>query len=745
MEHFLKNNISLETFITLFSHAPNGLAMVNGPNMIIEVANEKILNFWGKTADVISLPLLEALPEIQDQEFPKLLQQVYETGIPYLGSAMLANIMEDGESTTKYFDFSYTPIFDDLQNVTGICVSATDVTEKVLSEKKLKESIFKFKELILNSEYCSAIYTGRDLVIELANDKMLQTWDKTESIIGLPLTEGVPSLVGQHFMDDMQKVFDSGENFIAKEDIALILRNGILETSYYNYTYQPIKNEEGEVYAIFNMAVEVTDMVLAKKSAVENFTKLQGFIENVPMAIAVFSGSEFILEMSNKDTNDLWGDLIPYYGLPIKEIFPEFQSTGVFDQFLKVFESGQQIEMREVKFLREGFNEDKYLTYILHPTKDENGKTLAVIAIAYDVTEDLKIRRNLSESEKKYKNLSEAIPQIIWTSDAEGRITYCNERLKFYLGEEIENPIGKQFYHLSHPQDLAQVETIFLQAITGKTNFEVEYRAFNNSTKNYVWLLTRVVPSFDEQGNVYEWIGTSTDINEFKLLQSQKDTFLGIASHELKTPLTSLKIYSQVLERVLRKSGDDKNAEYARKMDSQINKLNALISDLLDVTKISAGKMHFIESDFNFDELAQEMIEELRLDSDHQIIFNNNSGGMVFADKNRISQVMSNLISNAIKYSPGAQQIVVTTGRSEHEIQFHVEDFGIGMPDGIADKVFEQYYRVSGDDQHEFSGLGLGLYISADIIERSNGKIWVNSVLGKGSTFCFSLPLTEKL
>ena len=744
MEQYLKNNISLESFITLFSHAPNALAMVQGPDMIIEAANSKILEMWGKSIDVISKPILEALPEIKDQEFPQLLKEVYRTGIPFQGYSMPATLVKDGKERKYYFDFSYSPIFDDLKEVTGICISATDVTEKIHSEKKFVESEYKFQELILNSEYCSAIYRGPELIIELANDKMLQTWDKTDEIIGLPLTEGVPSLVGQRFMDDMRQVLISGENFLAKEGRADFLRNGKWETSYYNYSYQPIKNSSGEVYAIFNMAIEVTDMVLAKKSAMENYNKLQGFIENVPMAITVFTGAEHILETSNSGANKIWGDLSPYFGKTFKDIFPDFESLRVFEHFNNVYESGNQLEMKEVRVRRSGTFEDTYLNYILHPTKDEYGKTISIIAIGYDVTDDIKMRKDLSLSEKKYKNLTEAIPQIIWTADADGFITYCNERLQFYLGNDNENPIGKMFYHLCHPEDLSRVQTTWKKANENRTNFEVEYRALNTGTQQYLWLLTRGVPSIIEEGKVVQWIGTSTDINEFKLLQAQKDTFLGIASHELKTPLTSLKLYAQVLERVLKKSGDNKNAEFAKKMDAQISKLNSLIVDLLDVTKISAGRMQLMESRFNFESLAREMVEEMQLDSKHQLIFNSNSEGIVFADRNRISQVMSNLISNAIKYSPQSDRIVISSAIIDDEINFCVQDFGIGIPAEKKEKIFEQYYRVSGKEQNTIPGLGLGLYISADIVERSNGKIWVESVLDEGSTFCFSLPLIEQ-
>ena len=273
-----------------------------------------------------------------------------------------------------------------------------------------------------------------------------------------------------------------------------------------------------------------------------------------------------------------------------------------------------------------------------------------------------------------------------------------------------------------------------------KKTFELEFRYKTNKTDEYIWFLNRATPVLDDDGNIKHWIGTSTNINEFKILSAQKDTFLGIASHELKTPLTSLKLYAQVLERMLRKTGDEKNAEFAKKMDLQIVKLTSLIGDLLDVTKINAGKIYLNEAEFDFEQLVTETVEDQRMSTSYTIELSTEKVGMVFADRDRIGQVITNFLSNAIKYSPNAEKIIVKIETVDNQVQFSVKDFGIGMPEDKKDKVFEQYYRVSGDEQTVFPGLGLGLYISSQIIERSKGKIWVNSVLDKGSTFYFSLP-----
>ena len=195
---------------------------------------------------------------------------------------------------------------------------------------------------------------------------------------------------------------------------------------------------------------------------------------------------------------------------------------------------------------------------------------------------------------------------------------------------------------------------------------------------------------------------------------------------------------------MLKKTGDEKNAEFAKKMDLQVVKLTSLIGDLLDVTKINSGKIHLNQDIFDFEKLVLETAEEMQMSTMHKIKINTEHVGMVFADRERISQVITNLMSNAIKYSPDAEEIIIDINHNGKFATFKVRDFGIGMPEDKKDRVFEQYYRVSGDEESTFPGLGLGLYIAAQIVERSSGKIWVESTIGKGSTFCFSLPVLDQ-
>jgi signal transduction histidine kinase len=195
---------------------------------------------------------------------------------------------------------------------------------------------------------------------------------------------------------------------------------------------------------------------------------------------------------------------------------------------------------------------------------------------------------------------------------------------------------------------------------------------------------------------------------------------------------------------MLEKKGETKETDMIRRMDGQINRLTSLIGDLLDVTKINSGKLQFNDRDFDFNEHIFQLIEDLQLTTErHMLIKEFNDTGIVFGDKERIGQVVTNLVTNAIKYSPHADKIIIGIENKNNEAILCVQDFGIGIASKNMDRVFEQFYRVSGDKQHTFPGLGLGLYISSEIIKREGGRIWVTSAPGEGSSFYFSLPLKK--
>ena len=231
------------------------------------------------------------------------------------------------------------------------------------------------------------------------------------------------------------------------------------------------------------------------------------------------------------------------------------------------------------------------------------------------------------------------------------------------------------------------------------------------------------------------------ELKKTKILESQKNDFLALASHELKTPLTSIKIYEQVLREKFEEKNDSQAVAYLFKMDTQINKLSSLVNDLLDITRIQSDRLKFNNSNFDIALLLSEVANEMQLTtSQHTIEVDIRHHTNVFADHDRISQVLTHLLSNAIKYSPDHNKIIVGCEHSGTSVRIWVQDFGIGIHPSSQLKIFEQFFRADDPQIRTFPGLGLGLYISKQIMERQNSTLKVESAKGEGSIFSFTLP-----
>jgi PAS domain S-box-containing protein len=232
------------------------------------------------------------------------------------------------------------------------------------------------------------------------------------------------------------------------------------------------------------------------------------------------------------------------------------------------------------------------------------------------------------------------------------------------------------------------------------------------------------------------------DITDRKQLEKQKDDFIGIVSHELKTPLTSIKIFSQMLEIDLKRNKDTKGLAFLEKMTSQIEKLTQLMASFTNVYKIQTGKLTLRKEEFDIEDLISSVIADFQYTTTtHTIDHKRQVNLTVKADKERITQVVINLISNAIKYSPTQKKIIVSANKDKNNVIVSVQDFGSGIPKVEQKKIFDRFYRISQKKESKISGLGLGLYISSEIINQHKGKIWVDSHNGKGSIFHFSLPI----
>jgi len=331
--------------------------------------------------------------------------------------------------------------------------------------------------------------------------------------------------------------------------------------------------------------------------------------------------------------------------------------------------------------------------------------------------------------------------------DGQGFVKLWSKRAEEIFGwtqkefvESQENGFSKVY-----EEDFPSVSKIPEQLIGGKVERnKVEHRS---STKDgrVIWCEWFNSVLKDKDGKVKTIMSLVQDITEQKKLERQKDNFLSMASHELKTPVTTIKACGQTAESMLEEKDYVETLGIIKKMNSQVTKLTTLIENLLDFTKIQKGKLMYSEAFFDFNELVRAVIDDMQETSlTHDIKNNSGTSANTFGDKDKFSQVLNNLISNAIKYSPKADSIIVSTELQKDGIELSVQDFGIGISAENQQNVFRQFYRVTSHDQSTFPGMGIGLFICSEIIASHRGKIWVESTIDKGSIFHIWLPLDHR-
>jgi PAS domain S-box-containing protein len=377
---------------------------------------------------------------------------------------------------------------------------------------------------------------------------------------------------------------------------------------------------------------------------------------------------------------------------------------------------------------------------------------------AGEAEEMLKVQTQL------YQNLLKAQSEIgEGVSITEGeRFVYVNDALCRIYGYSKEELLSMpSFLELVAPEEREAFTKIFKRRFSGSLvaengqlsiirkdgkkiyiTFSEKMMEFNG--KKQLFSIIRDIT--DEVRSKETLLQKTIDLAKSKELDKKKDEFIGVASHELKTPLTSIKGYAQLLEEVLSEEPVDPDTTrlYIKKAQHQIDRVCELVDDLLDVSRIQAGKIMFNIIKFDIGELVEEVAEGLQHTSrSYTIEVKDRFSEIVKGDRMRLEQVLTNFITNAIKYSPKAERVIVRMSRKNNEVVVSVKDFGMGIPAKDLKKVFNRFYRVNNMESN-VSGLGIGLYISAEIIRRHNGRIWAESEPGKGSTFYFTLPLNQK-
>lgn len=409
------------------------------------------------------------------------------------------------------------------------------------------------------------------------------------------------------------------------------------------------------------------------------------------------------------------------------------------EMILNKIRNGQRVEhMQSIRRHKSGALLNISIT--VSPIKDSKGRIIGASKIARDVTEMVRAAKKLEESEDRLRLAIEAarLGTFEWSmtnDDFTG-----SERLNEIFGyKKQKNITHADLIHALHPEDRHIPEQALKDSKdSGDLNYEARTIWPNKSVH---WVKVYGKLTYDEMNVPLKIYGTVMDITERKEDEIRKNQFLAVASHELKTPLTSVKAYAQLLNATYKRSDDTFLKNALSKLDSQVNKMNKLVGDFLNLSKIEVERLDLHPEVFEMEKLVKEVVSDIQLTvPTHSISVHSPEPVQVKADYEKISQVLINFLNNAVKYSPVEKQIEVIIKKEGDLAKIIVSDKGIGINSEEHGKIFERFYRSRFNDNIAFSGFGIGLYISSEIIRRHGGQIGVVSEFGAGSDFYFTLP-----
>ncbi|GAB3512788.1 hypothetical protein GCM10027341_53990 [Spirosoma knui] len=681
--------------LSLFEQSPVGLATLSADDeLVFQWAN----TFYGELVarppeSIVGKPLLEALPEIGGQGFDQILKNVIATGVPFNALEVAVDILRADQLSTIYIDLTYQPQKGSHGEVRGILVVATDVTQQVLSRKKVEDNEARLRAILATAPAGIGLFVGRDLVIENPNQTFIDIVGKGPAIEGLPLREAMPELIteGQPFLQILDDVFTTGKPFISAGSLVKIVQDGVLNDNYYNISYSPIRNAEGDVYAILDIAIDVTAQVKAQQALSESEQHLQLLRDTVPAMIFYLdeqqryqSYNKVFREWFNVDAQEALGKTV--------RAFLGEQAYSSTAPYLARAYAGESVRYELLAPTR--MQTDRWLSIVYTPHKNEQQHVIGLIVHASDITPNKRIEAELRDSEANYRALSADLEEQVQQRTKD--LAAANKELSAVNDELLA---GNEQYAVLN-QELAEANSLLVR-----------------SNENL-------------------------------------QTFAYVASHDLQEPLRKIRQFGDLLKtRYADSVGEE--LVYIERMQSAAARMSTLIKDLLDFSRISTRRdtsgpvqlTDVVNTVLSTLELTlQETGAQVRVEPLPTVV----------GDASQLGQLFQNLLANALKFRrPDALPLVdvrarwlaadhlpagIKPGRSA--IAYHridVIDNGIGFDEKYLDRIFQVFQRLH--SRKEFAGTGIGLAICEKVAANHGGAITAHSQPGQGATFSVYLPV----
>lgn len=609
--------------------------------------------------------------------------------------------------------------------------------------RKAQDDSYTFRTIVEALPFPVYLCMGENLLVTIANEATLKAWGKTRDIIGKPFHKILPELEDQPFRQLLLDVYYTGVMRSSNDQRADIKVDGVLQTFYFTFSYQPFKDPDGVAIGVFCIANDVTELVLAKD-------KLAASEESARLAIKAARLGTF-------DKNLLTGEM--FWDARCRELFDiQGEHTVTYEAdflpglhpddrerindhirnftFVKEISAGDyDVEYRTIGAM------DKKTRWIRSRGKvffNKQNTPTRFIGTVFDIT-DIK---QADEQGALLAAIINTSNDAIISKNLDGVIESWNDAAMSMFGYSSEEMIGQSIYKIIPPEQHEEERRILSRLKKGEQLAHFETTRLTKDQKLLDISLT-ISPIKDKYGNITGLSKIARDITEQKMAEKQKNDFITIASHELKTPLTTIKSYVQILLARVRKEDDIFKINALTKVERQADNMSILIQNLLNNAKLADGSLEMEVGRFDVHVLLTEVARNAEvMYQTHKILITECEELFVIADRKKIAQVLNNLISNAVKYSPVGTDIIIDCKKDEGNAQISISDHGIGISRTDQAKMFDRFYRVQNEKVKNVSGFGIGLYLVAEILHFHKSKVYVESKENEGSRFYFDLPVT---
>ena len=654
-----------------------------------------------------------------------------------------------------------------------------DTHDKTMSASPITDlptkdgSLMNFQNLISQAPVLITIFRGPNFIVESVNNKALEIWDKTyDKVIGKPLFELSPE-TEDGLLQIFNNIYRTGEPFTVNEFLVRLVRKGKLDTAYFNVLHQPLRDLNNDIYGIISIGTEITEAVNARKQIEASEKRFSNILSQSLIAIAILKGPQMIITSANQAIIAIWGKGNDVIGKSLLEVLPEIKDQVFPSLLLNVYETGEHFVTNEIKCIlhRNEKKEECYFNLVYQPYRDVDDTITGITILATEITQYVLAKKQIEENDEEQKKLAKHFKlatdsaQVgIWSLDiASSTVEWSTMHKKMWgYDDHKENLTYADWHSLIIPEDK---DLAFNKIEESKVNhdvYEVDYRIARANDGEIVWIKSTGNYHYNEFGTAHTLTGVSIDISKQKKIDEElsqaiikaenatttaehaviaKQQFLSNMSHEIRTPMNAIIGFTKVL---LKTDLSEKQTEYLHAIQSSGDTLIVLIDDILDLAKVDAGKMVFINVPFNISELITRVVRvfETKIqESNLELItvYDAQIPEIILGDSVRLHQILTNLLSNAIKFTAKGKIILNVSLKNEYKqkisIEFKVTDTGIGIPESKIETIFENFEQAHTITSSLYGGTGLGLAIVKQLVEKQGGTISVDSKVGEGTTF----------